>query len=81
MKISKDNLVVPGRTERLEHRVSFVIAESVWKELSDIANENACSVSDIIRDAIALELFLQRCKVDGFRVGILDDNEFQELDI
>ena len=55
----KEPRVVPGRTDKgKEKRVNFLIAQEVWERLSDVAKSRGQTASELMRDAIALELWM-----------------------
>lgn len=56
------------------HRVNVNFSEEAWRTLRDLAERKNKTISDVIRDAIALEVWFHEATTDGGRVLVERDS-------
>jgi hypothetical protein len=61
------------------HRVNVNFSEEAYDELTDLAQRRGKTVSDLLRDAIALERWFDETKRDGGRVLVERDGHVREV--
>lgn len=74
-----ETVPVPGRRPKKEHRVNFIIAQEVWERLSDVAESKEMTVSDVMRDAIALELWANEELGKGNKILVGNGDGYREV--
>lgn len=66
-------------TEKRGRRISAIFAESTYKALEDIAARKGATMAEVLRDAIALEKWVQDTRDEGGRILIERNGKVQEL--
>jgi hypothetical protein len=61
------------------HRVNVNFTESAYKELTALAERRGKTVSDVLRDAIALEHWFDETRREGSRVLVERDGNVREI--
>ena len=61
------------------HRVNVNFSEDAYDELTELAQRKGKTVSDLLRDAIALERWFDETKREGSRVLVERDGKVREI--
>lgn len=61
------------------HRVNVNFSESAYQTLENLAERKGKSMSEVLRDAIALEKWFQDTNDDGGRVVVEQDGRAREV--
>jgi predicted DNA-binding protein len=61
------------------HRVNVNFSESAYKELTELAERKGKTVSDVLREAIALEQWFDETRREGSRVLVERDGNMREI--
>lgn len=62
-----------------KHRINVNFSEEAYDELTDLAQRRGKTVSDLLRDAIALERWFDETNRDGGRVLVERDGNVREV--
>jgi hypothetical protein len=62
-----------------DHRLNVTFSESAYRTLEDLARRKGTSMAEVLRDAVALEKWVQDAKEEGGRVLIERDGNAREL--
>lgn len=77
---SKGMLKEQGRKGRATHRVNVNFSEDAYETLKEIARSRGKTISEVLRDAIALERWYEDTKREGGRVVVeLQDGRAREV--
>ena len=69
-----------GKKGHTTHRVNVNFSDDAYEALKEIARRKGKSISEVIRDAIALEKWYEDTKREGGRVIVeLDDGRTREI--
>jgi hypothetical protein len=69
-----------GRKRRTTHRVNVNFSDEAYEVLKEIARSRDKSISEVLRDAIALEQWYEDTKREGGRVIVeLSDGRVREI--
>ncbi len=69
-----------GRKKRTTHRVNVNFSDDAYETLKEIARSRDKTISEVLRDAIALEQWYQDTKREGGRVIVeLQDGRSREV--
>lgn len=72
--------MLKGERGRATRRVNVYFSDDAYEVLAEIAHRRGKSVSDVIRDAIALEKWYEDTKEEGGRVLVeLGDGRVREI--
>lgn len=69
----------PSQTGRAVHRVNVNFTEDAHGELVALAERRGKTISDLIRDAIALQFWFDRTIEEGARVLVERDGRAREV--
>jgi hypothetical protein len=69
---------VVGEPKRI-HRVNVNFSDDAWRTLKDLARRKGKTISEVIRDAIALEMWAQNTWESGARILVEHDWRVHEL--
>ena len=61
------------------HRVNVNFSEDAYRKLTELAQRKGRSVSDVLRDAIALEQWFDEAKQSGSRVLVEREGKVREV--
>lgn len=61
------------------HRVNVNFSEAAYKTLEDLARSQGKSMSEVLRDAIALEQWFQQTQSRGGRVIVEENGRSREI--
>lgn len=61
------------------HRVNVNFSEDAYEELTELAQRKGKTLSDLLRDAIALERWFDDAKQEGSRVLVERDGKLREV--
>lgn len=61
------------------HRVNVNFSEEAYDELTELAQRKGKTLSDLLRDAIALERWFDETKREGSRVLVERDGKVREI--
>lgn len=61
------------------HRVNVNFSEQAYQSLEDLARKTGKSMSDVLRDAIALKVWFENTRQEGGRVLVERDGKLREL--
>ncbi|MCU1349662.1 MAG: hypothetical protein JWO56_2692 [Acidobacteria bacterium] len=61
------------------HRVNVNFSEDAYRELTELAQRKGKTVSDILRDSIALERWFDETHREGNRVLVERDGKVREI--
>ena len=61
------------------HRVNVNFSEEAYGELTELAQRKGKTVSDLLRDAIALERWFDETRREGSRVLVERDGKVREI--
>ncbi len=69
-----------GREKRATHRVNVNFSDDAYETLKEIARNRNKTISEVLRDAIALEQWYEETKREGGRVIVeLQDGREREV--
>jgi predicted transcriptional regulator len=69
-----------SRKRRKTHRVNVNFSDDAYKTLKEIASSRDKTISEVLRDAIALEQWYESTKQEGGRVIVeLEDGRVREV--
>ncbi len=84
--------MLPGRTKgekvlkeqekrgKATHRVNVYFSDEAYEALNEIAHRKGKSISDVLRDALALEKWYEDTKQEGARVLVeREDGQLREI--
>lgn len=74
MSVSSD-----GGGKARTHRVNVTFSDSAWQTLNDLARRKGKSLSDTLRDALALEKWFQDVADDGGKVLVVHGDRAREV--
>lgn len=63
-----------GKKGRATRRVNVYFSDDAYESLTEIAQRKGKSISDVLRDALALEKWYEDTKEEGGRVLVERDN-------
>lgn len=64
---------------RESRRINVTFSPSAYAVLAEIAQEKGASLSEVLRDAIALEKFFQDTRREGGKILVERDGSVREL--
>jgi predicted transcriptional regulator len=69
-----------GRKRRATHRVNVNFSDDAYEALKEIAHNRDKTISEVLRDAIALEQWYEDTKREGGRVLVeREDGQLREI--
>lgn len=60
-------------------RINFLVTQDLWDKLNDVTSEKGITISRFMRDAIALELWIQEEKAKGNTILVGKDEKYREV--
>ena len=67
------------KAQETSKRVNFILSEGIYKGLEKLAKKKQTSVAEILRDAIALEIWLQKELEQGNTLLVGKGSKFKEV--
>lgn len=61
------------------HRVNVNFSEEAWRELQDLAVRRGKTISDVLREALALEHWFDEQRRAGHRILVERDGQVREV--
>ena len=60
-------------------RINFLVTQDLWDKLDDVTTQRGITLSRFMRDAIALELWVQEEKAKGNTILVGNDETYREV--
>lgn len=64
---------------RKEHRINIVFSDSAFDTLKELSERKHTTMANILRDAIALEKWIQDAKEDGYHILLEKNGTCREI--